>query len=75
MVGVRLFVGRKFLRGPRGTGFLYASNEALRDSRLEPSAMDVRGATWFSSAAYQAADSARRFEEYEMSFAAKVPLN
>ena len=34
--------------------------------------MDVRGATWLSSSQYSADVSARRFEEYEMSFAGKV---
>ena len=64
--------GRKFLRAPRGSGFLYASEPALADSRLEPAAVDVRGARWTAADTYVPEASARRYEEYEMSFAAKV---
>lgn len=67
--------GRKWLRGPRGTGFLYAAPLALADTRLEPSAMDVRGARWLGAAQYAGDASARRYEEYEMSFACKVCLS
>ena len=38
--------GRKFLRGPRGTGFLYASDAALDE--LEPFPLDLHSATWTS---------------------------
>jgi cysteine desulfurase / selenocysteine lyase len=64
--------GRKFLRAPRGSGFLYASSEALVDPRIEPSALDVRGGRWTTRDQYTALSSAKRYEEYEMSFAAKV---
>jgi selenocysteine lyase/cysteine desulfurase len=63
---------RKFLRGPRGAGFLYVSPEALADARIEPSALDVWGGRWTAPQQYTALPSARRYEEYEMSFAAKV---
>ena len=64
--------GRKFLRGPRGSGFLYVSDGALADARIEPAALDVRSAAWVATGDYEAAAGARRYEEYEMSFAAKV---
>lgn len=64
--------GRKYLRAPRGCGFLYVAPEML--SRFEPAALDVRGGTWTASDQYSADSSARRYEEYEMSFAAKAGL-
>lgn len=64
--------GRKYLRAPRGSGFLYASPVALKDKRLEPSALDVRGGRWTAPGEYTPERSARRYEEYEMSFAAKA---
>jgi cysteine desulfurase / selenocysteine lyase len=64
--------GRKYLRAPRGSGFLYASPAALEDTRLEPAALDVRGGGWTAPDEYILERSARRYEEYEMSFAAKV---
>lgn len=64
--------GRKFLRAPRGCGFLYASDDALRDERLEPAALDVRSGQWLGAHAYAPDDTAKRYEEYEMCFAAKV---
>jgi selenocysteine lyase/cysteine desulfurase len=36
--------GRKFLRGPRGTGFLYVGARAL--DRLDPYVAEIRSATW-----------------------------
>ena len=64
--------GRKFLRAPRGSGFLYASTDALRDDRLAPAALDVWGGKWTQPGEFEALPSAKRYEEYELSFAAKV---
>ena len=64
--------GRKFLRAPRGTGFLYCAPDCL--GRLEPAALDNRGALWIAPGAYRMEPSARRFESYEMSMAGKVGL-
>jgi selenocysteine lyase/cysteine desulfurase len=63
--------GRKFLRGPRGTGFLYASDRAL--SELEPFPLDLHSATWLSSG-YAIRSGARRFEYWERSYAAVLGL-
>jgi selenocysteine lyase/cysteine desulfurase len=55
---------RKFLRGPRGVGFLYVSDRAL-DRGLEPLFPDLRGADWIEADLYQPAPGARRFENFE----------
>ncbi len=55
---------RKFLRGPRGVGFLYVSDRAL-DLGLEPLFPDLRGADWIEGDLYQPAPGARRFENFE----------
>lgn len=56
---------RKFLRGPRGAGFLYVSDRALA-AGLELPAPDMRGANWTGADEYVSVDSARRFEYWEM---------
>lgn len=55
---------RKFLRGPRGVGFLYVSDRAL-ELGLEPLFPDLRGADWIEGDLYQPAPGARRFENFE----------
>ena len=64
--------GRKFLRGPRGTGFLIASDRALTD--LEPFPLDLHSATWTGRGTYEVATSAKRFESWERSYAALLGL-
>jgi selenocysteine lyase/cysteine desulfurase len=59
---------RKFLRGPRGAGFLYASDHALA-AGLEPLFVDMRGAQWQAADRYQAESTARRFENWEFAYA------
>ena len=63
--------GRKFLRGPRGTGFLYASD---RTSELEPFPLDLHSATWTDVDSYTIAPGAQRFEQWEKSYAAALGL-
>ncbi len=58
--------GRKFLRGPRGTGFLWVSDNALQ--RLEPHVVEIASATWNGGRGYDWAAGARRFETWENSY-------
>ncbi|MBS1668523.1 MAG: aminotransferase class V-fold PLP-dependent enzyme [Bacteroidetes bacterium] len=65
--------GRKFLRGPRGTGFLYVSDEVL-EAKLEPLFIDMRGADWKTADSYQIQRDAKRFEMWEFSYASVIGL-
>lgn len=58
---------RKFLRGPRGSGFLYVSDRVLRDG-YEPLFIDMYGARWVETDRYRPVDSAARFEEWEFPY-------
>ena len=60
--------GRKFLRGPRGTGFLYISDRIL-DMGYKPLFPDLRGADWITADRFQPAPDARRFENWEFPYA------
>jgi cysteine desulfurase / selenocysteine lyase len=64
--------GRKFLRGPRGTGFLYVRDEWI--SRLTPACLDLHSATWTSPTTYEIVDDATRFENWECNYAGKLGL-
>jgi selenocysteine lyase/cysteine desulfurase len=64
---------RKFLRGPRGIGFMYASDRALERGD-HPLFVDMRGATWAKPDHYEIADSARRYEHWELSYALVLGL-
>jgi len=64
--------GRKFLRGPRGTGFLYMRRDLAE--RLEPAMIDMQSAEWLSPDKYRLADGARRFETWERNIAGKLGL-
>ncbi|NNF14939.1 MAG: aminotransferase class V-fold PLP-dependent enzyme [Gemmatimonadetes bacterium] len=59
---------RKFLRGPRGAGFLYVSDRVLQRG-LEPLFPDLRGADWIDADLYQPAPDAKRFETWEFAWA------
>jgi cysteine desulfurase / selenocysteine lyase len=58
--------GRKFLRGPRSTGFLYVSDRVL-EAGLAPLHVDRRGATWTEPDEYTLLPGARPFEPQEIS--------
>jgi selenocysteine lyase/cysteine desulfurase len=59
---------RKFLRGPRGSGFLYVSDRILR-AGYEPLFIDMHGARWTGPDRYDPVKSAARFEEWELPYA------
>ena len=69
---------RKYLRGPRGIGFLYVRSGSVFD-RVEPTYLDIHSARWTSISAgtvnvskdynsmpgYTVAEGARRYENWE----------
>lgn len=64
--------GRKYLRGPRGVGFLYVDEHKLRD--IEPPMIDLHSAVWESKDSYRFRDDAKRFETWEVFVAGKLGL-
>lgn len=64
--------GRKWLRGPRGTGFLYVRESAL--DNLMPPLIDNVSATQTSETVFKWADGAKRFETYERHVAGQIGL-
>lgn len=64
---------RKFLRGPRGIGFLYVSDRALKRGDY-PVYIDMRGANWKSADSYELTPDARRFENWEFAYSLVLGL-
>ena len=64
--------GRKFLRGPRGTGFLYVRRSMLE--RIDPPFVDLLSAKWTAHNSYEFAAGAKRFENWESNVAGRVAL-
>lgn len=65
--------GRKFLRGPRGTGFLYAKKESIE--HYDPPFVALQAASWVADNEYVITQNARRFETWEQSIALKIGLS
>lgn len=64
--------GRKYLRGPRGTGFLYVHGRLLET--LEPPMLDMFAAEWVAPDRFEVRPDARRFENWENNYAARLGL-
>ncbi|MEO6828363.1 MAG: aminotransferase class V-fold PLP-dependent enzyme, partial [Acidobacteriaceae bacterium] len=64
--------GRKYLRGPRGTGFLYVRQSMLE--QLDPPQIDMRSAEWIARDQYAFRKDGRRFETWESSIACRLGL-
>jgi len=64
--------GRKYLRGPRGSGFLYVRRSLL--DKLEPATLDLHAADWVAPDRYVMRGDARRFENWEFNYAAVLGL-
>lgn len=64
--------GRKYMRGPRGTGFLYARTRST--SHIEPIFLDNHAARWTGDNDYTVMGDAKRFENWERYFAGVIGL-
>ncbi len=65
--------GRKFLRAPRGTGFLYIKKS--RQGYLKPRFIDLESASWINSDHFQVLNHAKKFELWERSTSLMLGLN
>ncbi|MGL6244494.1 aminotransferase class V-fold PLP-dependent enzyme [Pseudomonas sp.] len=63
---------RKYLRGPRGMGFLYVEKSLCQN--LEPAFLDLHAASLLTPDTFKIRDDARRFENWECNVAAKLGL-
>jgi selenocysteine lyase/cysteine desulfurase len=64
---------RKFLRGPRGIGFLYVSDRVLATG-AHPLLLDMHGADWTDPDSFELSPDARRFETWEFAYALVLGL-
>jgi cysteine desulfurase/selenocysteine lyase len=64
--------GRKYLRGPRGTGLLYVRSSLLNE--LEPPILDQHAAELISPTEYLIRPDSKRFENWEQYCAGKYAL-
>ena len=59
-------------RGPRGVGFLYVKQERI--ASLKPPVLDLHSAKWVATNKYEIRPDARRFENWENNYGAKIGL-
>lgn len=64
--------GRKYLRGPRGTGFLYVRKQL--QNKLNITSIDGSTAQWITNTDFKLKDNAHRFELYERNRALTLGL-
>lgn len=64
--------GRKYLRGPRGTGFLYIKPSMI--DVFDPPVLDNHSATWSARDQFTIRADAKRFENWENYTAGKIAL-
>jgi selenocysteine lyase/cysteine desulfurase len=64
--------GRKYLRGSRGSGFLYVARSYFENA--EPVMLEQQGVKLINSETYELSNSARMFENYECHVAGKLGL-
>lgn len=64
--------GRKFLRGPRGTGFLYIRKDFLNE--LDPPFVDLHSAKWVRDDHFDFVPNTKRFENWESYIAGRIGL-
>jgi cysteine desulfurase/selenocysteine lyase len=64
--------GRKYLRGPRGTGFLYVRSALL--SQMDPPSLDLHAATWVAQGKFEVRSDAKKFETWESAAATRLGL-
>ncbi|MFW0755172.1 aminotransferase class V-fold PLP-dependent enzyme [Pseudomonas sp. H11T01] len=61
---------RKYLRGPRGMGFLYVEKNLCQN--LEPTFLDLHAASLLTPETFEIRGDAKRFENWECNIAAKL---
>ena len=64
--------GRKYLRGPRGTGFLFARGQST--ASFIPRMLDLQSAFWDTAKSFTVKKSATRFESFERNIAGQIGL-
>ncbi len=62
--------GRKYLRGPRGTGFLYVRSALL--PQMDPPSLDLHAATWVAQGKFEVRTDAKKFETWESAAATRL---